>query len=736
MIQEIVNSINESVVIFDLETLRILEVNPRWYEEYGFSQKELLSLSIADLWVKKCKEKIHTALVKFLEQGANFQLKRQHHQNKQGTLIWVDISFSSLDYRDKKAGLALIIDITDQIIKERQLIERSGYLEALLHNAPDAIITLDRNHRILEWNPGATALFGYTPEEAKGKDIDHLIARDNKAIEAKEFTQKILSGEVLAPSSSIRYRKDGSAVPVIVSGAPIKLDGELIGVVAVYKDISRQKNAEAELKKAVNNLESLIRSIDDSVIVINKEFQVVRINECTRRWWELESPEAAVGKKCYQVFHHRKEICPDCPSELAFKSVKPVEVVKYNEQMKRFLQVNVSPVFDSEGNVIEVIEIARDITKRRETEIALRESEARYRMLAEVSSELGQCVAVVQNEEGKFGIIKYVNDAVCQLIGYSMDELINRSFFDFIHPDYIPIITERYIQRQRGEEVTPRYEVLAKNRYGKQILLEMMIKPLIYEGQVASIAFFKDITQERSLEEQLQQARKLEAIGLLASGVAHNINTPLSAILGFAELLKLNYRNSWEIESIISQVNRIKQIIDNLMLKSSRDQEAEITEIDINNLLETELNFFEANMNFKHNIVKAYQFDRDLPKIKGVYSDFSQSLLNIIGNATDAMYSTPKKELMVRTFSDNGNVCVQVKDTGEGIPTENIPHLMEPFFSTKPRRGENDINEPVGTGLGLYSAHQLLSKYNANIHIESKVGEGSVFTIAIPCQTN
>ena len=610
--QTFIDGVTEALVIFDPETFLVLKANRFCYERYGYSCEELLSCSITDLWWAWDMGKVHSALTRFLEQNIPFQLKRQHHQNKHGSTIWVNISFSLVDYENKKVGLALIVDITDQVFKERQLTERSGYLEALLHNAPDAIVTLDKNHRILEWNPGATALFGYTPEEAKGKDIDSLIARYDKSNEAKDFTKQILSGGVLAPRCSIRYRKDGSAVPVIVSGAPIKLDRELIGVIAVYKDISEQKKAEK----------------------------------------------------------------------------------------------------------------------------ALKESEARYRMLAEVGSEMGQCVAVFQNKDGRLGVFRYVNEAVCQLMGYSAKDLYTMSFEDFVHPEYLAKVRERYIRRQQGEEVPPRYEILIKNRFEKQLLIEVMIMPLIYEGQVASIAFFKDITQERSLEEQLQRSRKLEAIGLLASGVAHNINTPLTAILGFTELLRLTYRNSWEIESIISQVNRIKQIVDNLMLKSSRDQEAEITEIDLNNLLETELNFFEANMHFKHNIAKEYQFDKDLPRIKGLYSDFSQSLLNIIGNATDAMFHTPKKELIVRTFSDNGKVCVQVKDTGEGIPPENIPHLMEPFFSTKPRRGENETSEPVGTGLGLYSAHQLLSKYDAKINIESKIGEGSTFTIAIPCQTN
>jgi signal transduction histidine kinase len=176
----------------------------------------------------------------------------------------------------------------------------------------------------------------------------------------------------------------------------------------------------------------------------------------------------------------------------------------------------------------------------------------------------------------------------------------------------------------------------------------------------------------------------------------------------------------------------MSDIIDNMMYKSRQEQQTKPQELDLNRLLQTELQFLEADINFKHNIAKVYDFSEPLPKIKGIYGDFSQSLLNIIKNAIDAMYKTPKKILVVETKYDEEFVYVKISDSGCGIKKENLLRIFDPFFTTKPLLGEGKNDEPTGTGLGLSSAYQLLKKYDAKILVESQVGIGSTFTVKIP----
>ncbi len=147
------------------------------------------------------------------------------------------------------------VEDLEKAYKEKQLIEesffkRQKYLEAIFYNAPDAIVTLDSSHHIIEWNPGAEKIFGYSSDEVRGKNLDDLVTRADVEQEAIDNTLSVLSGQILKPEESIRYRKDGTPVHVTLSGAPIIVDNELMGVVSMYTDISDRKKIENQLHQS------------------------------------------------------------------------------------------------------------------------------------------------------------------------------------------------------------------------------------------------------------------------------------------------------------------------------------------------------------------------------------------------------------------------------------------------------------------------------------------------------
>jgi PAS domain S-box-containing protein len=165
-----------------------------------------------------------------------------------------------LDEEGEVYRVATIIrDITERKELERQTEKRRIYLESVLANAPDAIVTLDVDHRVLEWNPGAEQLFGYAKAEALGQNIDDLITGSDPEIyqEATGFTERVLSGIEVPPTESIRYCKDGRAVDVILAGSPIYAEGALVGSVVVYTDITQRREAERELEQRTAQLEAL-----------------------------------------------------------------------------------------------------------------------------------------------------------------------------------------------------------------------------------------------------------------------------------------------------------------------------------------------------------------------------------------------------------------------------------------------------------------------------------------------
>ncbi|MFW6147085.1 MAG: PAS domain-containing hybrid sensor histidine kinase/response regulator [Thermodesulfobacteriota bacterium] len=169
---------------------------------------------------------------------------------KNGDKLYVEVSASlRKDPRGKPIGFRGIIrNVSGRKEAEKEIEKREKYLESVLYNAPDAIITLDASHHVLEWNPGAEQIFGYTRDEAIGKNLDDLVACPDIADEARSYTQQVLSGKRLLPTETVRYRRDGTPVNVILAGSPILMDGKLQGIVAMYSDLTERRLAEEEKK--------------------------------------------------------------------------------------------------------------------------------------------------------------------------------------------------------------------------------------------------------------------------------------------------------------------------------------------------------------------------------------------------------------------------------------------------------------------------------------------------------
>jgi two-component system NtrC family sensor kinase len=239
------------------------------------------------------------------------------------------------------------------------------------------------------------------------------------------------------------------------------------------------------------------------------------------------------------------------------------------------------------------------------------------------------------------------------------------------------------------------------------------------------------------MEMELIGEQRLATIGLLASGVAHNINTPLMGIYGLAQLIKMKHPEIEDIDGVIAQVERINGIIRNLMWKSSRESQLTAQEINLNQLLQEELKFLEADLEFKHNVEKTVELADNIPPIMGKYSDFSQSIMNICRNSLDAMHRSEEKKMMIRTYVQNGDIVLEIKDNGCGIAPEHQVKLFTPFFTTKPQTGQaTDPEEPTGTGLGLSTVQKLLSAYNCKFDVDSAPGHGTTFRIYVPVALN
>jgi PAS domain S-box-containing protein len=362
------------------------------------------------------------------------------------------------------------------------------------------------------------------------------------------------------------------------------------------------------------------------------------------------------------------------------------------------------------------------------------DSESKYRRLFECSNDI---IYILQDKR-----FVYVNPRFEELLEFKLDE-VNQPDFNFmklVAPESVPLIEERTRRVAAGEIIPPNYEFKALSKSGKVLDVDVSVSYVTYEGKPAVQGILRDISERKRLEArqkemqlELIQHAKLSSIGMLAAGIAHNVNVPLQGLINHIELLKLTRDDLPYMEDMLNQAQRISAIINNMLFKSRQEQDRENREINLNQLLIEELNFLNADLVFKHRVQKEFNFDPSLPALQGIYSDFSQALINLIKNALDAMHDCPVKRLGVRTMiNPKEEIVVQISDSGCGIPSEHLPHIFDPFFTTKPSNGRQNGSEPTGTGLGLSSAYQLLKKYDARIEVDSEVGKGTTFSVCIP----
>ncbi len=294
-------------------------------------------------------------------------------------------------------------------------------------------------------------------------------------------------------------------------------------------------------------------------------------------------------------------------------------------------------------------------------------------------------------------------------------------------------------------------EVLA--RVKTHVTLQALKRNLIAKNEeLASV----NRTLESMVEEknrQLVGQEKLAIIGRMIQGIAHNLKTPLGVIKNSnlviekkmerisadASLPSLTDKNRKLLESVpldtelVSKAHKqIMGIINNLMIKSRMDQNQGVEKIDVNSLIEQEIAFFQANSQFKHKVKKTVQLADDLPAIAIIYTNLAQVVENLIVNALHAMWDHSEQQLHFRTQLVDDAVHVEIQDSGVGIPADKLDKIFDPFYTSKPLKGEGKEGEPTGTGLGLYTCRELLKPFDGTIEVDSVVGEGSTFRVVLP----
>lgn len=313
--------------------------------------------------------------------------------------------------------------------------------------------------------------------------------------------------------------------------------------------------------------------------------------------------------------------------------------------------------------------------------------------------------------------------AVSMLHAVGMIELLGKSLFDFILPEYQDRMVERLKQAKKGNQPLSNIEYKVKRLDGSVFFFESSSMYITFGGRDAILTIGKDITERKEQTEQLlQKSEKLALLGQMAAGIAHEVRNPLTSIKGFIQLFKVEKHKDEYYDIVLSELDRINNIVGEFLLLA-KPTAAVFAENDVQELLQDVVTLINTQ-SIINNIQIHTEFESDLPAISCEESQLKQVFLNLLKNAIEAMPAGGEIDVKVKV-KEEGKISILIIDTGIGIPKERIATLGEPFYTTKEK----------GTGLGLMTCYKIIEGHNGELTISSEVNKGTTIEVILPTIT-
>jgi PAS domain S-box-containing protein len=392
-------------------------------------------------------------------------------------------------------------------------------------------------------------------------------------------------------------------------------------------------------------------------------------------------------------------------------------IICKNGKTKR---LEIRAVFLEDKNVVVAF---YDVTERKRAEEALRQSEEKYRTILE-SIEEGYY------EVDLAGNFTFLNDSMCRVFGYPREELMGMNDREYTDQGTMRKLFQAFNEVYRTGRPGKVFdnEIVRKDGTKRHVETSISLRKDASGRPIGFRGIIRDITDRKRIEEQLFQAEKLRAVGEMASGVAHDFNNTLAAILGNTQLLLYTAQDE-ELKETLKIIEKVakdsSQTVRRLQDFTRKRVPQEVFKVDINAVVKDSIEItkpkWKDEAQGKGIPVEMVSHFGDIPLASGSASELREVITNMILNAIEAMPGGGRVE--IRTFRKRRNVFIQILDTGVGIAEETKKRIFDPFFTTKPF---------TNTGLGLSMSYGIVKRFGGEIEVESNVGQGTTFTIALP----
>ncbi|MCP4688672.1 MAG: PAS domain S-box protein [Desulfobacterales bacterium] len=717
--QVLMETMNEGVGIQDKNGV-LTYVNPRFSGMLGFQSGEMIGKPTADF-------------LDDINQRIFLNRKTDWRKNKTGSfeIEWTgkdDARIPTLvtprnifDSNGKvKGSFAVITDRSELEKTEKALRNSESRYRNVYHTAPLAFVIWDKEGRITAWNKHAEMIFGWSRKEVLGRNILEFMVPSNVRPHVEAIMEELLHGIIVNHSVNENLTKSGEVILCEWNNS-ILYDGEgnISGAISLAMDITERGRTEKALRDSEDAYRTLAENLPGMVyrVYLGENKRIRFLNNMShpitgRTVEELESgkhrflehlilPEDRAGV----VGALEKAVAENTPFEVEYRLRKKNGDITYLKELGR-------PVYGTEGEPLYIDGVILDINAHKLAEKALKESEAQKNAILDgITTNIRFVNTDFEMLWANWTAAFSVDKSPAELIGRKCYEIWGKE--DCPHPD------------------CPATKVLETKKTERSILhfsdnkvWDVKAEPVFNdEGKVEGVVqISREVTEKHSLDTQLRHAQKMESIGALTSGVAHNFKNILAGISMDSQLIQMLFEDNEQLLEIVKRTDasakRGARLITELM-KFSRKERKKFQTVNLTQVIQ------ETHELIRKSFDKMIDIRVDVPSsllVVGDHGGLSQVLMNLCTNARDAMPRGGK--LGIKAWREEDKVRVEISDEGCGMDEETREKCFIPFFTTK------DIDR--GTGLGLSTTYGIVKDHGGYIHVDSEPGKGAAFKLSFP----
>jgi PAS domain S-box-containing protein len=680
-------------------------------------------------------------------------------RRRDGSKLNLDFSHNRVLVEGEQQFLILVMrDISERKQAEHAQQESLSLFAATLESTADGILVIDSDRHVRIFNKKFLDMWRVprqTAESANSSQLIDLVKGQLEDPEAYLARVEELDGQPDVSALDVIRFKDGRVYNRY--SQPQILDGKVVGRVLSYRDITDKTKAEEALKMSEERYAIAISGSNDGLWDWDIKNGTIFYSSRLKQMLGYSDSEFSDTTGAIKPLIHPEDYDGVREAILAHLNKRNSYVIECRLRNKdgtyRWYRTHGQAVWDEAGTPVRMAGYLSDITTRKETEQALRESELRFRQIFEESED-----AIIFFKPGTCAFID-VNRTAEKLFGFSKAELKSQGLASFCHSEDIARFTND-ICNMRDRGITHLNNMVSRRKDGTEIIISVHAKLIKLSGIDVVFCTLRDITSRVRLEEEsrniqakLIQANKMTSLGLLVSGVAHEINNPNNFIMANSQLLSrvwqdalkvlreyyqehgdfqiggisfsvLNEDASHLITSIIDGSIRINDIVISLKNFARQDHLLVGQEVDVNRIITTAVTILHHHL-VKHTEKFHLDLDESIPRVKGSGQQLEQVVMNLLMNACQALTDKGQGIWLSTGFDEPaGQVMIIVRDEGVGIPKNIHERVLDPFFTTKLDCG--------GTGLGLSISHSIIKEHGGLLEFTSVPGQGTTFIVKIP----